>query len=402
MSRPRIVIAGGGFAGLACAQGLDAADFEVTLVDQRRHLDFIPNIHELISGTKRKAQLTLPLGAILHSLGHRFRQGVIREVDSRDRSLTLEDGRRFSADYLLLALGSKDASFGVDGVGRHTLGLKSVAEGQAVNRRLRQLGRATTRTRVVVVGSGLAGIEALGEILRLPWRGHRDIHLVEAAPRLLPSGPPRVSTFLRTRLEAQGVQLHLADAVQRISAKTVWLKSGKRLRSDATLWTAGPAPGPVLATSGLAGPGEWMRVNRDLSAQGVTGVYAAGDIAELPTALTRQAYHALDMGTAAAQNIARDARGLAGRPFRPVPRPTLLAFGDMGCILIAGQKAVFSPALGAAKEGVYAAVMAKLDQRKLAPRLSGALSRAQGSAGQLWPLLKPTELLRGAAQLRTL
>lgn len=402
MSRPRVVIAGGGFAGLACAQGLDAADFEVTLVDQRRHLDFIPNIHELISGIKTKAQLTLPLGAILHNLGHRFRKGVIREVDSHSRSMTLEDGRRFSADYLVLALGSKDASYGVDGVGKHTLGLKSVAEGQTINRRLRQLGRASKRTRVVVVGSGLAGIEAIGEILRVPSRGQREIHLVEAAPRLLPSGPPRVSTFLNTRLEAKGVQLHLSDAVQRISAKTVWLESGKRLRSDATLWTAGPAPGPVLATSGLAGPGEWMCVNRDLSAQGVAGVYAAGDIAELPTALTRQAYHALDMGMAAAQNIARDARGLAGRSFRPLPRPTLLAFGDMGCILIVGQKALFSPALGAAKEGVYAAVMAKLDQREAAPRLRGALTRGRGSAEQLWPLLKLPELLRSAAQLRSL
>jgi NADH dehydrogenase len=402
MNRPRVVIAGGGFAGLACAQALDSADFRVTLVDRRRHLDFIPNIHELVSGSKTKAQLTLPLGAILHSLGHHFRQGIVREVDSRACSLTLEDGRRFSGDYLLLALGSTDASYGVDGVGKHTLGLKSVAEGQTINRRLRALGRAATPTRVVVVGSGLAGIEALGEILRLPSRGPRQVHLVEAAPRLLPSGPPRVSAFLLTRLEARGVQLHLGEAVKRITAKTVWLSSGTRLRSDATLWTAGPAPGPVLANSGLAPPGDWLQVNRDLSAPGATGVYAAGDIAELPTALTRQAYHALDMGVAAAQNIRRDVRGLAGRPFRPSPRPTLLAFGDMGCILIAGRQAVFSPTLGAAKEAVYAAVMAKLDQREAAPRLRGALTRARGSAEQLWPLLKPLELLRGAAQLRTL
>lgn len=402
MRRPTVVIAGGGFAGLACAQALDARHFDVTLVDRRTTLDFIPNIHELISGLKTPRQLTLPLNAILRSCGHRFRRGQVVAIDRARRSLTLADGRELSGDYLVLALGSVDASYGVEGVGKHTLGLKSVAEGRQINQALRQLLRRPQTVRVVVAGSGLAGVEALGEVLRLLPPARREVHLVEAAPRLLPAAPARVSRFLAGECEAQDVTLHLADPVRRVTAKTVFLASGRRLRSDLTLWTGGPAPPTLVASSALAQPGHWIDVAPDLSLPGHPGVYAAGDLAQLSNPLTRQAYHALDMGAAAARNIARVARGRPGRDFRPLPRPTLLAFGERGCILIAGGQALFAPSLCAAKEGIYAAVMAKLDQRDARGRLQAALHRGRGSARQLWPLLRPAELLRGAASAKAL
>jgi NADH dehydrogenase len=402
VTRPRVLIVGGGFAGLAAVLALDAAQFEVTLVDRRRHFEFIPNIHELISGLKTPAQLRLPLAAILRDAGHRFRCATVSAVDAESRCLTLDGGRVLAGDYLLLATGSRDADFGIDGVGRHTLALKSVADGRAIHRRLRAAMRERRQPRVVVVGAGLAGLEALGEVLRLLPADGRQVHLVEAAPRLYPAGPAPVADYLRERCEAAGVTLHTGDGVARVTAKTVWLASGARLRSDATLWTGGPAPPAVLAASGLAVPGAWAAVRRDLSLPGRPRVFVAGDSAAFPDALSRQAYHALDMGAAAAGNIARHAAGRNTRRFRPLPRPTLLAFGDTGCILIAGSRALASPALAAAKEGIYTAVMAQLDRRDSRSRLRAAIDRGRGSSEQLWPVLKPGALLRGVTQLRAL
>lgn len=407
MSRPAVLIAGGGFAGLACALALDSDQYAVTLVDQRRHFEFIPNIHELISGAKRPANLRLPLGPILRSAGHRFRLGRIGNIDTGECStggcsLTLEDGRSLHADYLVIATGSVDADYGVAGVAKHCLALKSVADGEAIHRRLAGLKRSGTTARVVIAGAGLAGVEALGEVLRYLPREQRDVHLVEAAGRLLPAGPEKVSAHLRRACEGAGVTLHLGDPVARVTAKTVLLAGGQRLRSDATLWTGGPAPPPVLAASRVSVAGRWADVDADLSLRGHDNVFVAGDSAELPQPLSRQAYFALDMGAAVAGNIDRRSRGKRTRSFRALPRPTLMSFGEANCILIAGPRAVAAPALAAGKEAIYTAVMAQLDQRDPGPRVRGLIERGRNSTALLWPVLRPRELLRGAARVRAL
>jgi NADH dehydrogenase len=402
MSKPSVIIAGGGFAGLACALALEGRGLDVTLVDQRRSFEFIPNIHELISGLKKPAQLRLPLGPILRSCGHRFRQGLIVDIDTHRRSLTLADGRTFAADFLVLALGSSVAGFGVRGIQQHALTLKSVADGMAIHRRLRALKRGADPARVVVVGSGLAGIEALGEVLRLLPGGQSALHIVEAAPRLLPAAPAAVSRHLEDLCDRLQVTMHLGDPVRRIAAKSLRLESGLRLASDLTLWTGGPAPPALIETAGIAESNAWAAVDADLRLRGYEDVFVAGDSAQPGRPLSRQAYHALDMGACVGGNIARLASGRRTRGFRPRPRPTLMSFGSHGCMLITERRALFAPALAAAKEAVYAAVMAQLDRRQPLPRLQDLVRRGRASGEILWPLAMPRELLRGVAHTRIL
>ena len=384
-----VLIIGGGFAGLACALQLDARRFAVTLIDRQRYFEFIPNIHELISGVKTARDLRLPLGRLLRDRGHRFHCGEVTAVHAGERRVALADGRQFAADYLVIATGSVDAQFGIPGVGRHTLSLKSVADGRDIAARL---SGARAARRIVVAGAGLAGMEALGELLRRRPPAS-ELHVVEARDRLLPAAPACVSRHLQALCAEHGVALHLGERVERVTAKTVWLASGRRLRSDATLWTAGPAPPPLLADAALAGPSGWVDVAGDLSVPGLDGVFAAGDSAQLPKALSRQAYFALDMGNAVATAIQRRESGRRSSRFRPLPRPTLLSFGDITCILIAGH-AFAGRALMAAKEAVYTLVMARLDRRRPRARIGGLLQRGRGSQALLWPLLNPADLLR--------
>lgn len=401
-ARPRVVIVGGGFAGLACANNLDARRFAVTLVDRKRHFEFLPNIHELLSGVKKPRELRLPLGQAMQAQGHDFICAEVSMVDAATRVVQL-GRKKLQADYLLLANGSEDADFGVAGVREHSLPFKSVAHCEAIAERLAALSRRAQRSRVVIVGGGLEGIEALGEILRAYRDRKFTIVLLEARQRILPALQSNVSSLIREEASAWGVQFVLADPVARVTAKTVLLASGRRLRSDATIWTGGPTPPTLFAESELAAPRAWIAVDKTLQPMDYPGVFVAGDAAELPSPISRQAYHALDMGRCAAQNIARAASGRRLRAFRPSPKPTLLSFGDLTTVLITPGTAIAGPALAAGKETVFTTVMTQLDQRSPRQRLGALLERGR-SAGRelLWPALSELRRLPQQAKVRVL
>ena len=403
MSRARVLIVGGGFAGLACALGLDARRFDVTVVDQRRHFEFIPNIHELISGLKKPADLRLPLSALLRDRGHRFRCARVATIDSAGRSITLANGHVLEGDYLVIACGSADANFGVAGVQRHTLALKSVEDGKTIAAGLRALRKKSGPGRVLVVGAGLAGVEALGEVLRIRGASNWHVQLVEAQDRPLPAAPAAASRFISDACADAGVTLHLGEPVSRVTAKTVVLGGGQRPAQrydDLDRWP--PRHRRYWPTRALPAKAPGPQWPRDLSLKGAQGVFVAGDSAELPRPLSRQAYFALDMGAAVADNIARLESGRRTRVLRALPRPTLLSFGATSAVLIAGRAAFEGKPLLALKEGIYTAVMAQLDRRGAKRRLPALLQRGRTSGAQLWPLLEPRALLTGNGALRRL
>ena len=106
-------------------------------------------------------------------------------------------------------------------------------------------------------------------------------------------------------------------------------------------------------------------------------VFVAGDAAQLPRAVAKQAYNAIDMGALAAANAARFLGGRALQPFKPAPKPVLVAFGDLQTYLVAGRTVLASQVLAAAKEGVHQAFMLQM-----AP--GGVVSALPAAAGRLW------------------
>jgi NADH dehydrogenase len=127
-------------------------------------------------------------------------------------------------------------------------------------------------------------------------------------------------------------------------------------------------------------------------------IFVAGDAAELGAPISKQGYHALDMGRCAARNAAAL---LGSRPlerYRPAEKPMLVSFGDLDCFLVAGPVVLASPALGAAKEAVFELVMAQLDGRDWSVSLPDAGARLRAAAQRIaWPALSsPASLLRHA------
>ncbi len=399
--RSRIVILGGGFGGLSAALRLSSRRHRVILVDQRPCFEFLPNIHELLSGVKTPDLLRLPLGPSLRAAGHRFVRDTVTAIDPSARSVSLR-GRRSDLRYdaLIVALGGVDATRGVTGVVENAYAFKSVDQCARIGRRLEELARADAPARVVVVGGGLEGIEALGEILRR-YRSVGALHvtLVEARDRLLPEAPRALEGMLRRLCAPYPVRFEMRAPVERVEASQVVLADGRRLPSELTIWTGGPAPPELLAASGLAPRRAWAPVRASLQSDAHPEVFVAGDAAALPVPLPKQGYHAIDMGVCAARNAERWLAGQSLERYRPSGKPTLISFGDLSCFLVAGERVVAGAALGAGKEAVFELVMAQLDPQPLCRRLNGVLRRGVFAASELgWPTLSSPDAL--ARQLR--
>lgn len=402
--RPRVLILGGGFAGLAAASELSADRFAVTLVDRRRWFEFLPNIHELLSGVKSPELLRLPLDEVLDRLGHRFVRDTVTAIDPKGRAVSLRRRKRpLAYDALIVGLGGVDATRGVSGVVEHALPFKSVDDCAKIGRRLAKLGKRRAASEIVIVGGGLEGIEALGEILRTYRDRAFRIKLVEAQDRLLSEAPAALDAHVRKLCERRDVEFCLGAAVERIEASAVVLENGRSLPSDLTIWTGGPTAPALLAEAGLAPPRSWAPVRATLQHPDHLEILIAGDAAELPEPLAKQGYYALDMGECAARNAKRLLEGERLEKLRPSAKPTLISFGDLSCFLVAGERVLAGAALGAAKEAVFELVMSQLDARPVWSRLPNAAARTDQAVRRLlWPTVTSPSALRRQGRVELL
>jgi NADH dehydrogenase len=402
--RQKVVIIGANFAGLACAMKLSPR-FAVTVIDSSASFEFLPNIHELLSGVKRAELLRLPRARILNRLGHRFIQDTVAAIDAGGAAVRTASGETLEFDACVVAVGGVNNTFGLPGVEKFAMPFKSVDDCARIGKRLDTLARGGQGMSIVIVGGGLEGIEALGEILRayrhLP---NLAVHLVEGGNTLLPGGAAALSSEILRKCSPFPVAFHFGDRVKAVTKTRVRLASGKSLKTDLTLWTGGAAPSPLLAESGLStSPDAWAPVESSLQSLFFANVFVVGDAAELPFPMSRQAYHALDMGSHAASNLKRFLAGSPLKPFKPGPEISLISLGDIDTYFVVGQWVVAGTALAPAKELIFQANMARLDPPL---RISAALElRArywQGIRELTIPLVWPPSSLMCLPNLRKL
>lgn len=381
LARPRVVIVGANFAGIAAAQHLDGR-YAVTVIDRSPWFEWLPNIHELLSGVKRPSDLRLPRARLVKRAGHRFVRAEVVRIDSAAGAVVTSTGRRFPFDACIVAVGGVGETFGVPGVERHALSFKGVDECAEIGRRLAQLAKRKGAASVVIVGGGFEGIEALGEILRRYGdRKGLTVSLVEAGPRLMPNSPASIDRAVRRHCAPRDVGFLTGSRVTKVTPTRVHVTGGAPLRSDLTIWTGGVKAPSLLRTAGLADrDGQWAPVTRALRSKRHHNVFVIGDAAGLPQPLGKQAYYALQMGTCAAENVQRALAGRRLLDFKPSAKGMLVAFGDLDTFLIAGRAAIASPALAAAKEAVFQVTMAQLDPPLGGDALRGATRRFVGTA----------------------
>ncbi len=397
-SRARVVIVGGNFAGLVAASRL-SCDHDVTVVDARADFEWTPNIHEILSGVKNRDSVVLPRADCVGRYGHSFVHDAVTHIDRDSNSVVTQGGIVLPFDACLIAAGSQRTTFDIEGADEHVVGLRLADDAVRIADRLDRLAKRKRRASVAIVGGGVSGIEAVGEILRRRSQGDEfDIHVVELESRILGQLPEGLARDAALRCAPYPVTLHTAVTVTQVGARSIMLVGGEKVKADLCIWSAGLALPDFLRGSGLNdADDEWLPVDATLTSRYADNIFVAGDCATLPEPVRKQAYYAMDMGTVAGENIARMLDDRPLRRFRAAPMPMLISFGDITTWLVAGDIVAASPALAAAKEGVYQATMARFESPREPLRYSAdVMSRAVLAARQLLlPQLTPKKLLRG-------
>lgn len=369
MEKPRVIIVGGGFAGIAAARQLDGEQYAVTLVDRDADFEFLPNLHELVSRTKKPASLRLPRRRLVEQRGRRFVQSAVVAIDPARQEVRIADGEALGYDALIVATGSSIAARNVPGAAEHALPLRSIAAGVEIGARLKRLADDGGTCNVTLVGGGFTGVEVLGEVLRR-YRQRRglNVRLIEPHGRLLRKQPRVVHQALREVARELDVELLLGESVAALVPGRLQLASGSWVKSDLTIWTAGGGPSPLLAEAGLALPGEWAPARRTLQSRAFENVFVAGDGAGLRDEVSKQSYQATAMGKRAGKNAARLLASRELEKFEPRDERLLITFGYLSGFYVDDDVVLEGGALCLAREWLFQTGMAELDL----PRRAGA------------------------------
>jgi NADH dehydrogenase len=362
-STRRVVIVGGGFAGLNAARRLGGVErLEVTLLDRSNHHLFQPLLYQVAMAGLSPAEIAAPIRALLsrHRNVRVLREEVLRVELAARRIVTASDAVAY--DVLVLACGAQHAYFGHDEWEVHAPGLKTLEQATEIRRRVltafEDAEKETDPERkkrlltFVIVGGGPTGVElagAIGEMSRFTLaRDFRQIDpkltrvmLIEAGPRILPSfGEPLASRAVRD-LESLGVQVWTNSPVTRIDADGVDL-GHERVRTATALWAAGVLPSRVGATLGVPLDAQGrVLVEPDLSLPGHAEVFVIGDQARVfakdGKPLAGIAPVALQQGRYVGDVIRGDLAGRPREPFRYRDKGQMATIGRSRAIVEIGR-----------------------------------------------------------------
>ncbi|ABL99143.1 NAD(P)/FAD-dependent oxidoreductase [Shewanella amazonensis] len=352
MGTKRIVIVGGGAGGLALASKLGRklglkSKADILLIDRSPIHIWKPKLHEVAVGA-----IDQSIEGLLyrdHGLknGYRYQRGSLEALDPdaktiqlsalyNERQELLMGPRTIEYDYLVLALGGVSNSFNTPGAESHCIFLDNLQNAEQFHRQLLDglmlLDETQSRLSIGIVGAGATGVELAAELHHVVEsvrefgyqnisKQHLDIHLIEAAPKILPQLPDRVSGRAQAVLDKIGIHLHLGVQVKEVTKEGFTTQDGNLIRADIRVWAAGvKGPNVFSDLSKLPiTPRNQVEVDACMRVKGHTDIYALGDCAQLILAdgkpVPPRAQAASQMAETLYHNILNRLAGQAEAPF---------------------------------------------------------------------------------------
>ncbi len=361
IARPRVVIVGGGFAGIQAAKGLARLPVNLTLVDRSNHHTFQPLLYQVALAVLSPADIAQPIRTILRKqLNAEVLMDEVTGLDAAARTVTLGSGAQLRWDYLVLATGATHSYFGKDEWAPFAPGLKTIEDATEIRRRVLLAFELAERQMVehgwhpplnfVVIGGGPTGVELAGAIsdiaqlyMRRDFR-HIDpaksrVLLLEGSPDVLASYPEDLSAKAEAALTRLGVQVHTGTHVTGIGPG--WVEAGgKRMDAVVTLWAAGVQASPLgkllCAFPGVAIDRRGrVPVDAHLNPSGLPSVFVLGDLAHFEQdghQVPGVAQPAMQMGDHIAKIIAADLKGAERPAFRYLDKGDLATIGRMDAV----------------------------------------------------------------------
>jgi NADH:ubiquinone reductase (H+-translocating) len=354
----RIVIVGGGFAGITLAEALNrrvARDVEVVVISSENHMVFTPMLAEVAGRSLSGLDVVVPGRQVAPRATWLTAKVTGVDLKKNEVEYTRPDGKIAMLPYahLVLACGSEINLDVVPGMAAHARTLRTVSDGMLLgNEVIRRFEQAvvepdaTERQRlltIVVVGGGFTGVEAAGHLFDLmlnihPFyqqlRGDRPrMVLLQRGPRIVPEFQhDSLSEFALRKLQQNGLEVTLNTEVKEVTARYVRLGTGERISTGLTLCAIGTAPTALIKKIGLPMQHGRLNTDPDMRVKGAANVWAFGDCAAVPNAWNGQlspptAQFALRQAKQLAANLVRVQREEPTRPFRFRPQGLLATIG---------------------------------------------------------------------------
>jgi len=376
-----VVVVGGGLAGVGCAHKLGDEGVDVVLVDRNDYHQFQPLLYQVATSQLPAEDIARPHRTIFREYPTvEVRTAAVTGIDPKARRVTLADGSGLDGSELVVAAGGRAEFFGVPGAAEHAFPLYSVSDAERLRLHFRELFASAGDDEqalddaldVVVVGGGATGVEvagALAELTRalaslgeIPRPGR--ILLVDRGPALLGAFSDKSHAYAQQRLSAHGAEIRLGTGVASVHPDRVELDDGTTVRTRTVVWGGGESASAIATASGLpTGRGGRIEVQDDLTVEGFPGVYAVGDVANIPGAdggdLPQLGSVAQQSGVWAAENILRERRGGSPRPFHYKDKGIMAMIGRNAAVAEVGRHRhqVEGPIAFAAWLGVHASLL---------------------------------------------
>jgi len=373
--RPRVVILGGGFAGIGAAKKLKDADVDIVLVDKHDYHTFQPLLYQLATGLLETTAVGHSIRDLVkHQDNATVHVAPVTAVDLAAKEVRFEGLAPIDYDFLVLALGAEVNFFGTEGA-EHAFPMYTLADAVRLKNHVLERWEASDKDpnlvddgalTVVVVGGGPTGVEtagALAELYRdnfntdypsLPQDKARIV-LVEAGEEIFGMFKPNLREYARDALEKRTVEVQTGARVQSVSPTRVTLASGKEIPAHTLVWGAGLQGNALVQSLGIElQRGNRIGVDPELELADHPGVFVVGDIAAITDSKTEQVLPqlgsvALQSGEHAGETIARRVAGKSTKPFAYHDKGTMAAIGRHSAVVqmlggktMKGHKAQFA------------------------------------------------------------